>query len=328
MIVPRYWAESRCHQPRKKDQKQTTVRRFGWSDASQEDAQKMADLRAAEALRQIQSGAKLERREPKVGYNGAEGTPIREEILATHGDTVITRNSYGAHCLNTPDVLFADVDFKSPARDTLGCGLTLALAAAGIAAGLLTHSRTIGFVAFFAALFIGPTIAKLLQLRADRRKSGEAQMTRSKIESALKPFPGWRVRLYQTPAGFRLVATHRLFKPDEPDVVRFFNALGADPVYVQMCQRQKCFRARVSPKPWRIGIARHMRPNPGVWPVRPEHMARRTAWVAEYERSAEKFASCRYLETFGSGVTVNTKAAAVCELHDRLCQALGDREIA
>ena len=38
------------------------------------------------------------------------------------------------------------------------------------------------------------------------------------------------------------------------------SAIGADPIYVQMCLRQHCFRARVSSKPWRIGIGQHLRP--------------------------------------------------------------------
>jgi hypothetical protein len=328
MIVPEYWAEARRQRPRAKGQHQITVRRFGWSNTSQVDAQQMADQRADDALRQIIGGKELERREPKVGYNGAEGVPIREEILFSQGDTVVTRNGYGAHCLNTPDVLFADVDLKTPSSSTLGCGITLLLAAGAIIAGFVTHSRSIGFAAFFAALVAGVVISQVLKAGAARKKPGEEHLVRQRIEAALKNFASWRVRLYRTPAGFRLVVTHRLFKPEEPEVANFFKALGADPVYVQMCQRQKCFRARVSPKPWRIGIAQHMRPNPGVWPVQPEHMAKRTAWVAEYEKAAEKFASCRYLETFGSSITVNTKAAAVCELHDRLSQALSNREIA
>ena len=44
-------------------------------------------------------------REPRMPYNGAAGVPIREEIVGRHGETVITRNSYGARCLNMPNVL-------------------------------------------------------------------------------------------------------------------------------------------------------------------------------------------------------------------------------
>ena len=102
MIVPQFWAESRL-QHRKKG-KQITLRRFGWSDSSQADAQSNADARVKEALARVLTGEKLPRRDPKIPYNGADGVPIREEIVSRHGETIITRNSYGARCLNTPNV--------------------------------------------------------------------------------------------------------------------------------------------------------------------------------------------------------------------------------
>jgi hypothetical protein len=110
LIVPTYWAEARLqHRERRR---QVTVRRFGWSDISQDDAQTMADARAREAFDQVLAGNPLPRRERRIAYNGAEGVPIREEIVSRHGETIITRNSYGALCLNSPDVWFADIDFQ------------------------------------------------------------------------------------------------------------------------------------------------------------------------------------------------------------------------
>jgi hypothetical protein len=80
MIVPDYWAEGRAeHRARGK---QVTVRRFGWSEVSQQDAQTMADARAAEALARILAGQTLPRRDRKIAYNGADGLPIREEVIA------------------------------------------------------------------------------------------------------------------------------------------------------------------------------------------------------------------------------------------------------
>jgi hypothetical protein len=49
MIVPDHWAEARCQH--RAPGKQITVRRFGWSVTSAEDAQRMAGERASEALR-------------------------------------------------------------------------------------------------------------------------------------------------------------------------------------------------------------------------------------------------------------------------------------
>ncbi len=79
-------------------------------------------------------------------------------------------------------------------------------------------------------------------------------------------------------------------------------------------------RARVSPKPWRIGIDRHLRPRPGTWPIKPERMADRQQWVADYERRSEGFAACRYERTFGEG-RIDPGVEPVRALHDRLCRA-------
>ncbi|HEY1066209.1 MAG TPA: hypothetical protein VGE52_08875, partial [Pirellulales bacterium] len=127
MIVPQYWAESRVQ--RRENRRQVTVRRFGWSDESQEAAQRHADQRAQEALNRIWHGEKLARRERKLAYNGAQGVPIREEILNRYGDAIVTRNAYGARCLNTPNVLFVDVDDASQPSATLTCALILLMLA-------------------------------------------------------------------------------------------------------------------------------------------------------------------------------------------------------
>ena len=47
MIVPQYWAEG--HAQNRTQKRRLTIRRFGWSDTSQEDAQRQADTRAAAA---------------------------------------------------------------------------------------------------------------------------------------------------------------------------------------------------------------------------------------------------------------------------------------
>ncbi|MCU0877475.1 MAG: hypothetical protein MUF06_06800, partial [Pirellulaceae bacterium] len=99
----------------------------------------------------------------------------------------------------------------------------------------------------------------------------------------------------------------------------------ADPVYVLMCRRQHCFRARVSPKPWRIGVRRF--PSRAVWPVDSRRLAERQKWAAEYDDAARGFASCTFLEALGSG-RVDPEAAEVQKLHDELCEATSRRPLA
>ena len=275
---------------------------------------------AQEALQRVLSGEKLLRREPKIPYNGAAGVPIREEIVSRHGETIITRNAYGARCLNTPNVLFADVDFQfdSSCRLTLVVFLLLLLCA--VVLGWYLASRLVGFILAVVALLASGTVARLFHRTLQRAKGGAEQAARDRISRFVERHPEWNLRVYRTPAGLRVLATHRTFQPGESTVAECFDALDTDPIYVRMCLNQQCFRVRVSPKPWRIGIGRHLRPRPGVWPVAPERMPMRVAWIAEYEATAKAFAACEWIESIGSGIT-HPDVRSVQELHDEFCGA-------
>jgi hypothetical protein len=322
MIVPKFWAEARIQQ--KTAGKQVTVRRFGWSDISQAEAQIHADQRASEAMSRIARGEpSIERR--LKHFKRSEGVPIREEIVDRYGDTVITRNGYGALCLNTPNVLFADIDFYDEPGFPLTCSVIGVLLVGAIALGVWLHF-ILGCFAALVAVVLGYFIAKWLHQLGTRLRGGQEKSARQRVLHFLNFHPDWSLRLYRTPAGLRVLAMHRTFDPREPAVAEFFRALGTDPIYVQMCLRQNCFRARVSPKPWRIGIGQHMKPV-GVWPVDPNRLPERRQWIEAYERVSKGYASCRFIEAVGSGV-VNPVAAEVQRTHDEFSQANRGLEIA
>lgn len=328
MLVPQYWAEARVQRPRKNNQGQITVRRFGWSEATQADAEQMAHQRAEEALQNIIAGKSLlSRREPKCPYNGADGVPIREEVLSREGNVVITRNSYGAHCLNTSDVLFADIDYEIGPRFRVVVMVFALLVLMGALLSAWFRSGMMAVVAAIAALMFFYPLATVYHKRVLALRGGAERQSRKRIASFVHRHRDWHLRVYQTPAGLRVLALQRTFKPGEPAVTDFFKALGADPIYARMCRNQQCFRARVSPKPWRIGVSGHMRPRPGVWPVKAEHLEVRNAWIRKYEAVATRFASCKFLEAQGEGVA-HPQAVKVRDLHDRMSQALSGREIA
>jgi hypothetical protein len=319
MIVPNHWAEaSRQH---KVAGKQMTVRRFGWSMTSELDAMANAQARADAALRRIVSGETIAKREPKVPYNGAAGVPIREEVLARHEDQVITRNAYGAHCLNSPNVLFADIDFESQdsAKDKLLVLVLLSVVV--LSCGLLFKSWVITFGVLWVSFLAASPIARQIARYKLAARGGAESIARAKIVAFVERNPSWNLRLYRTPAGFRTLATHQTFEASAEEAQHFFTEVAADPVYVQMCINQRCFRARLTAKPWRIGISPHMRPRPGVWPVQPEHLSIRNEWIATYEASASSYSACRYIESLGSGI-VDESIMAVVDLHDNQSRAL------
>jgi hypothetical protein len=325
MLVPKFWAEGRVQERTAK--KQVTVRRFGWSDESQANAQAMADARAHEALARLLRGERLPRRELKRAYNGSEGVPIREEIVASYDETVLTRNSYGAVCLNTPNVLFADVDFSDSPSGRLIRSVVIELIAVAIGVGFWQHSWRVGFVGVLVALLACYPIASGVHRLFVSMSGGPEEQAKDRIRGFLREHADWNVRLYRTPAGLRMMATHATLDPNEAVVAECFRVLGVDPIYARMCMRQQCFRARVSPKPWRIGIGQHMRPQPGIWPIDPGRLPERRRWIEEYERAALNYASCRFMEALGSGV-VSAAVADVVRIHDELCQAESDLPIA
>lgn len=319
MIVPDYWAEAR-RQHRKRG-RQVAVRRFGWSCVSAAGAQAMAEQRADEALRRILAGEKLDRREFKAAYNGANGVPIREEVLARHGEEVITRNSYGAHCLNTPRALFADIDFATAAPARAIFAVFALLIVLAVLAGAVWHSGPIALGLALAALVLSSTLANGALRLMVLLQGGHERRSRRRIAAFLARHAAWNLRIYRTPGGLRLLATHQPFDAGSAEVAEFFAAVGADPLYVRMCRNQQCFRARLTAKPWRAGISSHMRPRLGLWPVAPERMPLREQWVAGYERAAGDYAACHFIEAIGSGQT-HREIGAVVALHDRAARAL------
>jgi hypothetical protein len=325
VIVPGYWAEARVVGT--VGGKKRVVRRFGWSDVGAAEAQRHAEQRADDAIAELVAGRDVPRRERKLPY-GTQGLPIREQIVARYGDAVVTRNAYGARCLNEPDVLFADIDFEPrlPAfLERLFSGLLLKVALGSLASAVLLFlgaKRGQGCWYLIAAVALPITL--LILRDALRRRPENVAMLRQRaldrVRGHASSHPEVRFALYESPAGLRVLALHGPFDPRGEEARRLFAELGTDPAYAQMCALQACFRARVSPKPWRIGIRDHMKPRPGVWPVREERRAEREKWIARYEAQARGFSACQFLEELGEG-RVDPRCAAMQRLHDDLSRA-------
>lgn len=296
------------------------MRRFGWSEVSQEAAEAHARERAEEALRRLLSGEYVRNRDPKVVYGGAHGLPIREQVILRKGPDVVTRNAYGARCLNVPDVLFADIDRdQQPIR---GCAAMIVLGVTVVVAVLLAvlevpHAVPVATIALLA-------LAAMAWWNS--RATSHEQLLRH-VQQYAASRPNVRFAVYETPAGLRVLALHRTFDPGSDEVQTLFLALRTDRIYARMCALQACFRARVSPKPWRMGMAEHIRPRPGIWPVRVERRPEREAWIARYEELARGFAACRFLGVYGSG-PVDPRCAEVQRMHDEMCCSDSDLPLA
>ena len=92
---------------------------------------------------------------------------------------------------------------------------------------------------------------------------------------------------------------------------RLFAALNVDPLYAKLCDSQQCWRARLSPKPFHLGLPHF--PQAADSLEAPEASA---AWVARYEERTAHLAVCRLIDSVGCGI-----ADPVLDYHDRITRA-------
>lgn len=282
MKIPKFWAKAEGIQ-KSPTGKSIPFSCWRWSDSSQADAEQSA-LAAGERIREaIAAGRKSDR----YLYGT---TPLREEVLQTVADpqgnvlAAVTRNVYGSVILNASRVMFVDMDFPK----------------AGAEAGEAPAS-------FFARLFGGGKKKSL-----DSEYEEYEQKTRAAVEEFVAGRPGWNVRLYRTFGGLRGIVTHQLFDPASSQTEEILQELGADPLFIRLCKLQECFRARLTPKPWRCGhYANTIR-----YPIEDLSLAKRyQQWLEEYERRQRAYATCRWLGQVGSG-RIHPDADLVVKLHD------------
>ena len=318
----------------------TTFHLRDGSNVSPEDAaakleRRAAILRASEGrdLSEKESAAVHEAlldlggRTPEGEYEAA----ICEEVLdEPDARNAVTRNRYGAEVLNSEDTCFLDVDrvqkartlgtrlvrFAAPAAIVLAAGLIVAFAAnAHLASGLHRVNTASGLllatvlivlsilaVAGFAYALTSPVFE-----RPDR-----AEATLLAKVRALAEKPAWRglaARVYKTAAGFRILAQADGLAPGNARFRALARALDADRLYVNLCGKQGCWRARLTPKPRRAGVKRP--PRETRFPRAPEAEAPFAAWLAGYDAASAGFAVCRPVATVGRFVETHT-----VRLHD------------
>jgi hypothetical protein len=156
------------------------------------------------------------------------------------------------------------------------------------------------------------TLAQRLRRLVSSSASAELKAL-ARLREALVRYGRASFRVYRTAAGFRAVAVDRAFNPSGREAQELMAATGTDPAFARLCVAQQSFRARLTPKPWRCKCSMP----PGDHP-RSDEMRRRFAdWLSNYERASSRFATCRFVETVGTG-RPEGDAQRVIALHDRL----------
>ncbi len=245
-----------------------------WSEASQADAEQKAKEAAERISQRHASSEELSR------YAYGE-QPLREEIVRILGDAgsplaVITRNSQGCLVLNAGNAMFVDIDLP-PGNEP----------------------SVLGFVSKFFGKSPKPSPEATALAVAKDYLDGK---------------PGWGARVYRTAGGLRLLFTHAPFDPKAGGTFEIMTALKADPLYMKLCRSQECFRARLTPKPWRIGLGRPSCRYP--YPTE-SALSEIQNWAGEYEEECAGFATCKLVEVLGKDKP-HESVAPIVLLHDKL----------
>ncbi|MDN5686732.1 MAG: hypothetical protein L0G94_08640 [Brachybacterium sp.] len=295
--IPRHWAAVREVRSLP-DGRELDLTVHGSSDDSPEDAQRDARERLE---RLVAAGG------PRpVGRHDQEYYPDRrlpeellQEVRSPDGELIgaITRNRYGAAVLNTDAVLVSDVDLvEETARDR----------PPSARGGLL--SRLFGSGSESAPDDERDPDAFGLQGPGPRGEHHERTIAR--IDDFTRRHPELGVRTYRTRNGFRLLVTGSGAAPGSDRARELMGEVRSDGLYMLLCRVHDTFRARLTPKPWRIHVE----------PFR--DLGSRTAaddihrqWVEHYRAASADVAVCRLLGA--TGPTPTALEQQIIDLHDR-----------
>ncbi len=250
----------------------------GWSEISLEQATANARDRLQRILAALGSQKKfdLER------YSYVIDNVICEQVIdrIQDGDrdqAVISRNSYGSLIMNAANMMFVDIDLPKPPKP-----------------------------GWISRWFRKPSPAPVLSPEAE---------TLERIRNWQSGNGDTTLRVYRTHAGFRVIVVNRMFDSVDAHAVSIMNELGSDSLYVTLCQSQSCFRARLTPKPWRVGMTKP----PKMFPFfSPADEAAFDAWYQQYSAQSKQFKVCIFVETLGRAAIAPQHQQLIAQ-HDAFC---------
>jgi hypothetical protein len=121
-----------------------------------------------------------------------------------------------------------------------------------------------------------------------------------------------------------LLFTGRLYDPASEETTSILRGLQADPMYVRLTQKQECFRARLTSKPWRCGCPRP----PSDFPWDDERTEKEfRQWEATYTGRDAEFKVCELIAEFGEQADI-APLKTIVDIHDRGSRIAADAPLA
>lgn len=283
---------------------------------------------------------------------------------------IVTRNSYGAQVANVDNIAIIDVDNDDLLRHIYPDDYThhgfmpaflvnqsnpaskikiwffvvVFILIASIIAWLGLSWLWLLVVMFGATAYLWQQASAKDKARAQKYADDAASLLpymTNLIKKRVANHPIECFRLYQTPAGFRIIATHDIISPSDNVVTEWFEYFHADTNYVRLCQAQQCFRARLTAKPWRMSEVENNKlakdiPAKDFWfgsentdidssiEQRQDELKARKQWIVDYDRFTQGYRACHYVESFAgreaSHQLQSVAIKALVDWHDRACR--------
>lgn len=123
-------------------------------------------------------------------------------------------------------------------------------------------------------------------------------------------YEGLAFRLYETYQGARVIVLGKSFDPLERATQDMMNEFNCDKLYATICKKQGCFRARLTPKPYRIKMKAYKVNYP-----REGMDGAFGSWLQSYERESRNYSVCRFVEQIGASTFGTTEAVRI---HDEV----------
>ena len=288
MKLARYWSRGEGEATGPDGERVRVVAR-GWSDENIDSARARArDIARRVAERLLSHPG--QRNQYQYGDRPLP-EPVTREFRAG-GDrplAVVTRNAYGALVLNADQLMFVDIDREDPKPATAS---SVESTLSGLFSSLF--GKTVPSAPPPTA---PPTVADDIRRIAERHRLS--------------------VRVYKTAAGYRGLITNAPFRAGTSEAEGLLREFGADNMYVHLCRVQECFRARLTPKPWRCNFHKP----PVEFPFEtPQVEAQFRRWEIDYNQKAAAYATCRYVATVGAG-GVSPEFQELVHYHDQETKA-------
>lgn len=154
--------------------------------------------------------------------------------------------------------------------------------------------------------------------RSDARdKAGIVEQVRALSQKTAYRSCGFRI--YETRRGIRVIVLGRHFDPQDSATMSMMKEFNCDSLYMLLCRRQACFRARLTPKPGRMKLRGYK----VRYPRDANAEAAFRQWLAGYEAASRDYSVCKFLGQIGRG----TVPEAV-RLHDEITGINLERKLA